>query len=73
MLVNYTGLWYVVLGRESMASQSQGISATVVLANAHVVSHQGIPETPRMFEAEMMALGAPTVTGAAGAQCLAML
>lgn len=36
------GLWYVV-GWESLASQSPGIFAAVVLANTCVVSHQGIP------------------------------
>lgn len=65
-------LWYVGVGQERLAGQSHSLSAPVVLANAYVVRHQGIPETPRVSKAAVMTLGAPTVTGAAGAQHLAM-
>lgn len=70
---NYTGVWYVVVGQDKLAGQSHNISATVVLANTFVVRHQGIPEKPCMSKAVVMTSGAPTVTGAAVVQHLAML
>lgn len=56
-----------------MAGQTHSISAIVVLVNAYVVRHQGVPEKPCMFTAVVMTLGTPTVTGVVGAQHLAML
>lgn len=55
-----------------MADQTHIISAMVVLVNAHVVRHQGVPEKPCVSTA-VMTLGTPTVMGPVGAQHLAML